>query len=366
MDILEIKREFLEMKEKTENIRRSLDLEKRKSTIKELEKLTFEENFWSDKRKSSEIIKNMNFEKNIVSRYEKLATEIDDEEVLIDFVESGEASFENELQTKHKILKSDIEEFEINLLLDGEYDINNAIVTIHSGAGGTEACDWADMLYRMYLRWCNLKGYKVSELDFMEGDSVGVKSVTFLVEGINAYGYLKSEKGVHRLVRISPFDANKKRHTSFASVEVVPEVDENVEVEINPTDIRIDTYRASGAGGQHVNMTDSAVRITHFPSGIVVTCQKERSQLSNRETAMKMLKSKLLELEIKKKEEEMKKIQGEQSDIGWGNQIRSYVFQPYALVKDHRTNTEIGNVKAVMDGNIDDFINSYLRWIKNN
>ena len=331
-----------------------------------MEKLTFEENFWSDKRKSSEIIKNMNFEKNIVSRYEKLATEIDDEEVLIDFVESGEASFENELQTKHKILKSDIEEFEINLLLDGEYDINNAIVTIHSGAGGTEACDWADMLYRMYLRWCNLKGYKVSELDFMEGDSVGVKSVTFLVEGINAYGYLKSEKGVHRLVRISPFDANKKRHTSFASVEVVPEVDENVEVEINPTDIRIDTYRASGAGGQHVNMTDSAVRITHFPSGIVVTCQKERSQLSNRETAMKMLKSKLLELEIKKKEEEMKKIQGEQSDIGWGNQIRSYVFQPYALVKDHRTNTEIGNVKAVMDGNIDDFINSYLRWIKNN
>ncbi len=331
-----------------------------------MEKLTFEENFWSDKRKSSEIIKNMNFEKNIVSRYEKLATEIDDEEVLIDFVESGEASFENELQTKHKILKSDIEEFEINLLLDGEYDMNNAIVTIHSGAGGTEACDWADMLYRMYLRWCNLKGYKVSELDFMEGDSVGVKSVTFLVEGINAYGYLKSEKGVHRLVRISPFDANKKRHTSFASVEVVPEVDENIEVEINPVDIRIDTYRASGAGGQHVNMTDSAVRITHFPSGIVVTCQKERSQLSNRETAMKMLKSKLLELEIKKKEEEMKKIQGEQSDIGWGNQIRSYVFQPYALVKDHRTNTEIGNVKAVMDGDIDDFINSYLRWVKNN
>ena len=331
-----------------------------------MEKLTFEDNFWSDKRKSSEIIKNMNFEKNIVSRYEKLATEIDDEEVLIDFVESGEMSFESELQTKHKILKSDIEEFEINLLLDGEYDINNAIVTIHSGAGGTEACDWADMLYRMYLRWCNLKGYKVSEFDFMEGDSVGIKSVTFLVEGINAYGYLKSEKGVHRLVRISPFDANKKRHTSFASVEVVPEVDENVEVEINPADIRIDTYRASGAGGQHVNMTDSAVRITHFPSGIVVTCQKERSQLSNRETAMKMLKSKLLELEIKKKEEEMKKIQGEQSDIGWGNQIRSYVFQPYALVKDHRTNTEIGNVKAVMDGDIDDFINSYLRWVKNN
>ena len=342
------------------------DLEKRKTTIKDLEKLTFEDRFWSDKRKSSEIIKNMNFEKNIVSRYEKLATEVEDEEVLIDFVESGETSFENELIEKRKTLKYDIEEFEVNLLLDGEYDMNNAIVTIHSGAGGTEACDWADMLYRMYLRWCNLKNYKVSELDFMEGDSVGVKSVTFLVEGINAYGYLKSEKGVHRHVRISPFDANKKRHTSFASVEVVPEVDDNVEVEINPADIRIDTYRASGAGGQHVNMTDSAVRITHFPTGVVVTCQKERSQLSNRETAMKMLKSKLFEIELKKKEEEMKKIQGEQTDIGWGNQIRSYVFQPYALVKDHRTNTEIGNVKAVMDGSIDDFINSYLRWIKNN
>ena len=340
------------------------DLEKRKSTINELEKLTFEDGFWSDKRKSSEIIKNMNFEKNIVGRYEKLATEVEDEEVLIDFVEAGENFFEKELEEKHKILKNDIEEFEINLMLDGEYDMNNAIVTIHSGAGGTEACDWADMLYRMYLRWCNLKNYKVSELDFMAGDSVGVKSVTFMVEGINAYGYLKAEKGVHRLVRISPFDANKKRHTSFASVEVVPEVDDNVEVEVKPEDIRIDTYRASGAGGQHVNMTDSAVRITHFQTGVVVTCQKERSQLANRETAMKMLKSKLLEIELKKKEEEMKKIQGEQSDIGWGNQIRSYVFQPYALVKDHRTNTEIGNVKAVMDGSIDDFINAYLRWVK--
>lgn len=220
------------------------------------------------------------------------------------------------------------------------------------------------MLYRMYSRWCNFKNYKLSELDYLAGDGAGLKSVTFLVEGLNAYGYLKAEKGVHRLVRISPFDANKKRHTSFASVEVMPEVDENVEVEINSADIRIDTYRASGAGGQHVNMTDSAVRITHFPTGIVVTCQKERSQLNNRETAMKLLKSKLLEVEMKKKEEELKKIQGEQSDIGWGNQIRSYVFQPYALVKDHRTNTEVGNVKAVMDGDIDDFINSYLRFLK--
>lgn len=320
-----------------------------------------EDNFWGDKRKSSEIIKNINLEKNTIGKYENLVSETEEEKILIDFIESGEESFAEELAERHKTLKKDIEEFEISLLLDGEYDSGNAIVTIHSGAGGTEACDWADMLYRMYSRWCNLKKYKISEIDFMAGDSVGVKSVTFMVEGLNAYGYLKAEKGVHRLVRISPFDANKKRHTSFASVEVIPEVDENVEVEINPADIRIDTYRASGAGGQHVNMTDSAVRITHFPTGIVVTCQKERSQLNNRETAMKLLKSKLLELELKKKEEEMKKIQGEQSDIGWGNQIRSYVFQPYALVKDHRTNTEVGNVKAVMDGDIDEFINSYLR-----
>lgn len=323
-----------------------------------------EEGFWSDKRKSSEIIKNINFEKNIIEKYNFLVSERDEEEVLIDFIENGEESFMEELSERHKLLKKDTENFEIALLLDGDYDGSNAIVTIHSGAGGTEACDWADMLYRMYLRWCNFKNYKVSELDYLAGDGAGIKSVTFLVEGINAYGYLKTEKGVHRLVRISPFDANKKRHTSFASVEVMPEVDENIEVEITPSDIRIDTYRASGAGGQHVNMTDSAVRITHFPTGIVVTCQKERSQLNNRETAMKLLKSKLLEVEMKKKEDELKKIQGEQTDIGWGNQIRSYVFQPYALVKDHRTNTEIGNVKAVMDGDIDEFINSYLRFLK--
>lgn len=257
-----------------------------------------------------------------------------------------------------------IENFDTELLLNEDYDDNNAIVTIHSGAGGTEACDWADMLFRMYSRWINTKKMTIKEMDFMAGDSVGIKSITFLVEGKRAYGYLKSEKGVHRLVRISPFDANKKRHTSFASVEVIPDVDDSVEVEIDPNDLRIDTYRASGAGGQHVNMTDSAVRITHVPTGIVVTCQRERSQLNNRETAMKLLKSKLLELEMQKKEEELKKIQGEQSEIGWGNQIRSYVFQPYTMVKDHRTSEEIGNIRAVMDGDIDPFIGAYLRWSK--
>ena len=277
----------------------------------------------------------------------------------------GEEDFADELEEKHNKLMHMIDNFDTKMLLDGEYDSNNAIVTIHSGAGGTEACDWADMLYRMYMRWFNTRGFKVTEMDYMAGDSVGIKSITLLVEGTRAYGYLKGEKGVHRLVRISPFDANKKRHTSFASVDIMPEVDDTVEITIDSGDLRIDTYRASGAGGQHVNMTDSAVRITHIPTGVVVTCQRERSQLSNRETAMKLLKSKLLELEMKKKEEELKKIQGEQSDIGWGNQIRSYVFQPYTMVKDHRTGVESGNIRAVMDGDIDDFINGYLRWSKN-
>ncbi len=306
----------------------------------------------------------MNSEKEITGTFKRIEKSLEDESVLIDFVEIGENEFQEELEEKHKTLGKEIDNFDTRLLLDGDYDSSNAIVTIHSGAGGTEACDWADMLYRMYSRWCTEKKYKISELDFMPGDSVGIKSITFLVEGLNAFGYLKNEKGVHRLVRISPFDANKKRHTSFASVEVMPEVDESIEVNVDPGDIRIDTYRSSGAGGQHVNMTDSAVRITHFPTGIVVTCQKERSQLSNRETAMKLLKSKLVELEMKKKEEELKKIQGEQSEIGWGNQIRSYVFQPYTLVKDHRTGVESGNIRAVMDGDIDSFINGYLRWSK--
>lgn len=314
---------------------------------------------------SGKIIKEMNEEKDIVKEFETIENMFFDEEILIDFVDSGEEDFVEELEEKHSKLMQTIENFDTKMLLDGEYDGNNAIVTIHSGAGGTEACDWADMLYRMYMRWFNNRGYKVTEMDYMAGDSVGIKSITLLVEGTRAYGYLKGEKGVHRLVRISPFDANKKRHTSFASVDIMPEVDETVEITIDSGDLRVDTYRASGAGGQHVNMTDSAVRITHIPTGVVVTCQRERSQLSNRETAMKLLKSKLLEIEMKKKEEELKKIQGEQSDIGWGNQIRSYVFQPYTMVKDHRTAVESGNIRAVMDGDIDDFINGYLRWSKN-
>ncbi|MEG0135349.1 MAG: peptide chain release factor 2 [Cetobacterium sp.] len=365
MDILELKREYAQFKEQIEAIRRSLDLAGRSSKITKLEEQTMKEGFWNDKATSGKIIKEMNEEKDVVREFENIETMFFDEEILIDFVTSGEEDFVEELEEKHNKLAHMIENFDTKMLLDGEYDGNNAIVTIHSGAGGTEACDWADMLYRMYMRWFNSRGFKVTEMDYMAGDSVGIKSVTLLVEGTRAYGYLKGEKGVHRLVRISPFDANKKRHTSFASVDIMPEVDDTIEINIDPGDLRVDTYRASGAGGQHVNMTDSAVRITHIPSGVVVTCQRERSQLSNRETAMKLLKSKLLEIEMKRKEEELKKIQGEQSEIGWGSQIRSYVFQPYTLVKDHRTAVESGNIRAVMDGDIDDFINGYLRWSKN-
>ena len=252
----------------------------------------------------------------------------------------------------------------ISTLLDGEYDRNNAIFTLHAGAGGTEACDWVSMLFRMYTRWAEDKGFKVDTLDYLPGDEAGIKSVTIQISGENAYGYLKSEKGIHRLVRISPFDASGRRHTSFASCDVLPEIDDDdLDIGINPEDIRIDTYRASGAGGQHVNTTDSAVRITHIPTNIVVQCQNERSQHKNRESAMKMLRAKLYEKKMEEQMEKLQDIRGEVKEIGWGNQIRSYVFHPYNMVKDHRTNEETGNVSAVMDGDIDKFINAYLNWI---
>ena len=324
-----------------------------------------EAGFWNDKKSSEVIIKELNGLKDIVKEFEALEKKYEEIELLIEFYEGGETEFEDELDEKFKSFMKEFDEFNVKLLLDGIYDNNNAILTVHSGAGGTEACDWAEMLYRMYSRWCTKEKYDIKVLDSLDGEEAGLKSITILISGPYAYGYLKSEKGVHRLVRISPFDANKRRHTSFASVEVVPEVDDNIEIEINQGDLRIDTYRASGAGGQHVNMTDSAVRITHLPTNIVVTCQNGRSQLQNKETAMKVLKSRLFEVEMKKKEEELRKIQGEQSDISWGNQIRSYVFQPYTLVKDHRMNFETGNVGAVMDGEIDQFIAEYLKWNKN-
>lgn len=321
-----------------------------------------EDNFWSDKRTSSAIIKEMNGEKELVAEFKNLVAELENEEVLIEFVEQGETDFQEELEEKHIILGKDVEHFDTRLLLDGEYDSNNAIVTIHSGAGGTEACDWADMLYRMYSRWCSDKKYKISEMDFMPGDSVGIKSITFMVEGMNAFGYLKSEKGVHRLVRISPFDANKKRHTSFASVEVVPEVDDSIEVNIDPSDIRIDTYRASGAGGQHVNMTDSAVRITHLPTGIVVQCQDERSQLKNREKAMKHLVSKLYEMECEKQRSQVESERKLQ--VGTGDRsekIRTYNF-PQGRITDHRIKFTVYQLDAFLDGDIDEMIDALITF----
>lgn len=341
------------------------DLDRKKEQIRELEEKTFAEGFWNDQKSSEAVIKELNVLKDTVKKFEDLELAFEDIKILVEFYEVGDESVAEELDSSYVNIKTDLNDFNTELLLDGPYDNLNAILTVHSGAGGTEACDWAEMLFRMFTRWVNKTGYKYTILDSLDGDGAGYKSITILVEGAHAYGYLKSEKGVHRLVRISPFDANKKRHTSFASVDVMPEIDDDIEVIINQGDLRIDTYRASGAGGQHVNMTDSAVRITHLPTGIVVTCQNERSQLKNRDFAMKVLKSKLFEIELKKKEEDLKKIQGEQSDISWGNQIRSYVFQPYTLVKDHRMNFEVGNVQGVMDGDIDSFISAYLKWTKN-
>ena len=302
--------------------------------------------------------------KKLLEEYEKVKNLHDDTEMLIEFVEMGDISFNEELEEKIFIAEEEIQNFKTKLLLDEKYDMNDVILTINSGAGGTEACDWTEMLYRMYDRWANQNGFKVEILDTLSGEEAGIKSITLNIKGAYAYGYLKGEKGVHRLVRISPFDSNGKRHTSFAAVNIVPEIEDDVEITLKGEELKIDTYRASGAGGQHVNTTDSAVRITHLPTNIIVTCQKERSQIKNRETAMKILKSKLFELELEKREKEMEDLKGVDSKIEWGSQIRSYVFQPYKMVKDHRTKAEEGNVDKVMDGNINKFINEYLKFYK--
>lgn len=298
--------------------------------------------------------------KDQLEQYDKLVEQAEEVEVLVELAQEDE-SLESEAVAALQALKRELEQVEIAVLLSGPYDQNNAIVSLHPGAGGTESQDWAEMLFRMYQRWAERNGYQVEVLDLLMDDEAGIKSVTFLVKGTNAYGYLKAERGVHRLVRISPFDTSGRRHTSFASVDVVPEIDQNVEIEIDESDLKIDTYRAGGAGGQHVNKTDSAVRITHLPTGIVVQCQKERSQHSNRLTAMKILKAKLFEKRLREQEEEMAALRGEQKEIAWGSQIRSYIFHPYSLVKDHRTNVEVGNVDAVMDGKIEPFIYAYLQ-----
>ncbi len=330
--------------------------------LKELEEKTSEPNFWNDQKNSNKVLAKIKTIKSKCVEYDRITNEIDN---LIELTELSQIepddSIEKEIIKNTNQIQKDLEKFELQTLLSGKYDSNNAIVTIHPGAGGTESQDWAEMLYRMYTRWASKNNYQVKELDYLDGEEAGLKSVTFEIIGENSYGYMKCEKGVHRLVRISPFDAGGRRHTSFASVEVLPEITDDIEIEINTDDLRIDTYRASGAGGQHINKTSSAVRITYLPTNIVVACQSERSQIQNRETAMKMLKSKLLDLKEQEQKEKIEDLKGDQKDIAWGSQIRSYVFCPYTMVKDHRTNYEVGNVEAVMNGEIDGFMESYLK-----
>jgi peptide chain release factor 2 len=318
--------------------------------------------FWNDQEKAQTVISEANALKDQVNEFNELNESYENLELTYELVkEENDEELRTELEEELQQLSGRLSQFELQLLLSEEYDKNNAILELHPGAGGTESQDWGSMLLRMYTRWAEKKGFKVETLDYLPGDEAGIKSVTLAIKGHNAYGYLKAEKGVHRLVRISPFDASGRRHTSFVSCEVMPEFNEEIQVEVRTEDLKIDTYRATGAGGQHINTTDSAVRITHIPSGVVVTCQSERSQIKNREAAMKMLKAKLYQREIERQEQELLEIRGEQKEIGWGSQIRSYVFHPYSMVKDHRTSTESGNVQAVMDGDLDQFINAYLR-----
>lgn len=315
---------------------------------------------WDNPEEAQKLIQRLTKLKDSVQSYERLQSKLEDVEVLLELAEE-DSELASEFRETLQNLKKDVENLELETLLSGEYDRNNAILSLHPGAGGTESQDWAEMLYRMYTRWAEEHGFRVKLLDMLPGEEAGLKSATILIEGENAFGFLKSEKGVHRLVRISPFDASGRRHTSFVAVEVMPEVSEDMTLEIDPKDLKIDTYRSGGAGGQHVNKTDSAVRITHIPTGIVVQCQNERSQISNRQTAMKILQARLLELKLKEREKQLAEIKGEQQEIGWGSQIRSYVFHPYSMVKDHRTGVEKGNVQAVMDGDLDDFIKAYLK-----
>lgn len=329
---------------------------------KELEQKISKPDFWDNQEKSSIILTKMKRIQSKIENYRKLQAEIENLESLNELlIEEEDIELGKEVLKSTINLEEKIKKIELGTLLSGKYDKNNAIVTLHPGAGGTEAQDWVEMLYRMYTKWAINNGFEVQELDYLEGDEAGIKNVTFLVKGENAYGYLKGEMGVHRLVRISPFDAGGRRHTSFASAEVLPEITEDIKLDINPEDIKMDVYRASGAGGQKVNKTSSAVRLTHIPTGIVTACQTERSQTQNREYAMTMLKSKLLELKEKEQKEKIENLKGIQRDIAWGSQIRSYVFCPYTLVKDHRTNYEEGNIEAVMNGNLNGFIESYLK-----
>ena len=358
----QLRLELLEKKDTLESLYEALGVERLKEEVAKLEEMSAQDGFWDNVEESQKIVQKTSGLKNKVESYEKLKRDYEDTLVMIELSDAEEdLELFDECRESVDAIEKELEKQTLSTLLTGEYDNKNAILTFHAGAGGTEAQDWNSMLFRMCSRWGGSDGYKVTMVDFLDGDEAGLKSATLLIEGENAYGFLKSESGVHRLVRISPFDSSGRRHTSFASLEVMPEIDDTIEVEISPEDIKMDVYRASGAGGQKVNKTSSAVRLTHIPTGIVVASQVERSQHQNREVAMRMLKSKLIEIKEREHLEKIEDIKGNQKEIAWGSQIRSYVFMPYTLAKDHRTNFEMGNINAVMDGDIDGFINAYLK-----
>lgn len=347
-----------------EQIKVSLDLDNKQKRIQELEASMEAPGFWDDPDKSQVTMKELKGLKSSFEKYKELEQGIEDANTLIEMAEEeNDTSLVPDVENEVTTVETKLEELRIETLLSGEYDKNNAILTLHAGAGGTESCDWCQMLYRMYTRWADANGYTTETLDYLEGEEAGIKSVTIEISGENAYGHLKSEHGVHRLVRISPFNAAGKRQTSFVSCDVMPDIDTNIDIEINEDDLRIDTYRSSGAGGQHINKTSSAIRITHLPTGIVVQCQNERSQHQNKDKAMQMLKAKLYLLKQQENEQKSSDIRGDVKDINFGSQIRSYILQPYTMVKDHRTNKDIGNAQSVLDGNINPFINAYLNWI---
>ncbi|MFL0164975.1 peptide chain release factor 2 [Candidatus Clostridium helianthi] len=362
--IIELEKELVKLpgiKKSIEEMGAHFDRDRLEKELNELEYQMQESGFWDNIKKAEEVTKKSKLIKDKIENFDKLKSQIEDIYVLKEIMEDDDEESANEIIQTLRDIEAQIDDYNMKVLLCGEYDKNNAILTLHVGVGGTDANDWTEMLLRMYTRWCEKQGYSIETLDLLPGDEAGIKSVTLKVTGEYAYGYLKAEKGIHRLVRISPYNANGKRQTSFASMEVLPELTKEQDIEIRSDDLKIDTYRSGGAGGQHVNKTDSAVRITHIPTGIVVQCQNERSQFSNRDTAMEMLKSKLVELKERAHKEKIEDLTGELKDMGWGSQIRSYVFHPYSMVKDHRTNVETSNVTSVMDGEIDMFINAYLK-----
>lgn len=362
LEFEELKQQLLILKPKLEDLKQGLGYDRLNTELKDLEAESTKDGFWDDLKNSQKVQQKIKNIQNKLLIYKNLLSQYDDIEALIEIaLEEEEESLLEETKTSLSSFSDELEKQMLSTLLTGEYDQSNAIMSFHSGAGGTEAQDWAYMLYRMYTRWAERHGYQYKILDYLDGDEAGIKSASIIIEGFNAYGYLKSEAGVHRLVRISPFDSSGRRHTSFASIEVMPEITDDSEIEIKADDLRIDTYRSGGAGGQHVNKTDSAVRITHLSSGVVVACQNERSQHQNKEFAMKLLKAKLAEIKEREHLEKIEDIKGVQNQIAWGSQIRSYVFMPYTMVKDHRTSFEVGNVNAVMDGDLDGFIFAYLK-----